>query len=344
MTESITTDELPLDVTAVIDVLQYEEEADFPVERGYFWNYCSSAENGNPLFWDDDVAAALTDGPVAPPSMLSAWFRPHHWAPGPRRAEGAAPGALRHEGGVRPPRSDHERLHHDVLRPDPPRRPHHEWADPPFGERHEDHARRHRAVLGDRRRVPQPRRRARRRGDLDRVRLPQGRRAGSRRRRRDHVDHAAAARRGPRGRRAAAAHLRRHRHHRGARRVRRPRLAADAPRPQVRGGAQRRPRHLPQHHRTGGVLRALHHRLDRADRAARAAGLQHAQPGVPRRDDGDHRHGHEGGERRRRLRLGRARLRAQRRRRGPRHGRARVAIPITPDDNPWARRGERWLP
>jgi hypothetical protein len=25
-------------------------------------------------------------------------------------------------------------------------------------------------------------------------------------------------------------------------------------------------------------------------------------------------------------------------------GRARVAVPTTPDDNPWARRGERWLP
>jgi hypothetical protein len=25
-------------------------------------------------------------------------------------------------------------------------------------------------------------------------------------------------------------------------------------------------------------------------------------------------------------------------------GRARVAVPITPDDNPWARRGERWKP
>ena len=104
----------------MIDVLQYEEEADFPVERGYFWNYCSSAENGNPLFWDDDVAAQLTDGPVAPPSMLSAWFRPHHWAPGRDRAEGAAPGALRHEGGVRSTRRDHERLHHDLLRADPP--------------------------------------------------------------------------------------------------------------------------------------------------------------------------------------------------------------------------------
>jgi acyl dehydratase len=25
-------------------------------------------------------------------------------------------------------------------------------------------------------------------------------------------------------------------------------------------------------------------------------------------------------------------------------GRARVAIPVTPDDNPWARRGDRWKP
>jgi acyl dehydratase len=83
------TPQIPDEVTKVIDVLQYEEEADFPVERGYFWTYCSSAENGNPLFWDDDVAAELTGGPVAPPSMLSTWFRPHHWAPG--RAEPKVP-------------------------------------------------------------------------------------------------------------------------------------------------------------------------------------------------------------------------------------------------------------
>ena len=42
----------------------------------------SSVENGNPLFWDDAVADELTGGPIAPPSMLSTWFRPHHWAPG----------------------------------------------------------------------------------------------------------------------------------------------------------------------------------------------------------------------------------------------------------------------
>lgn len=73
---------LPPDVVAAIDRMQYEEAGDFPVERGYIWTACASVENGNPLFWDDEVAAAVTGGPVAPPSMLSTWFRPHHWAPG----------------------------------------------------------------------------------------------------------------------------------------------------------------------------------------------------------------------------------------------------------------------
>jgi acyl dehydratase len=46
------------------------------------WTACAAVENANPLYWDAEVAAELTDGPTAPPTMLSAWFRPHHWAPG----------------------------------------------------------------------------------------------------------------------------------------------------------------------------------------------------------------------------------------------------------------------
>ena len=61
---------------------QYHEVGEFPVERGYVWTSCASVENGNPLFWDDEVAEALTGGPIAPPSMVSVWFRPHYWAPG----------------------------------------------------------------------------------------------------------------------------------------------------------------------------------------------------------------------------------------------------------------------
>ena len=78
-----------LDVEALIGEVQYEETGEFPVEQGYIWTSCSSVENGNPLFWDDAVADEITDGPIAPPTMLSVWFRPHSWAPG--RTEVALP-------------------------------------------------------------------------------------------------------------------------------------------------------------------------------------------------------------------------------------------------------------
>jgi acyl dehydratase len=82
-------EDVPDDVTALIGEVQYEVVGEFPVERGYIWTTCSSVENGNSLFWDDAVAAELTGGPIAPPTMLSVWFRPHSWAPG--RTEVALP-------------------------------------------------------------------------------------------------------------------------------------------------------------------------------------------------------------------------------------------------------------
>jgi hypothetical protein len=81
--------DLPTDVEALIGAVQYEEVGEFPVEQGYVWTSCASVENGNPLYWDGDIAAELTDGPIAPPTMLSVWFRPHHWSPG--RAEQPMP-------------------------------------------------------------------------------------------------------------------------------------------------------------------------------------------------------------------------------------------------------------
>ncbi len=74
--------DLPADVEQLIDVPQYAEVGEFPVEQGYIWTSCASVENGNPLFWDDDVATEITGGPIAPPTMVSVWFRPHHWRPG----------------------------------------------------------------------------------------------------------------------------------------------------------------------------------------------------------------------------------------------------------------------
>ncbi len=46
-------------------------------------------QNGNPLYWDDDVADELTDGPTLPPSTLSMWSRPDAWDP--ELADGATP-------------------------------------------------------------------------------------------------------------------------------------------------------------------------------------------------------------------------------------------------------------
>ena len=73
---------LPAEVEGWVGKTLYPETAAFPVERGYLWTSCASVENGNPLFWDDDVAGAITGGPIAPPTTLSLWFRPHHWEPG----------------------------------------------------------------------------------------------------------------------------------------------------------------------------------------------------------------------------------------------------------------------
>ena len=82
-------EELPEEVRSWIGQKRYPEEGGFPVEQGYVWTSCASVENGNPLYWDEDVAREITGGPIAPPSMISVWFRPHHWSPG--RSEPAQP-------------------------------------------------------------------------------------------------------------------------------------------------------------------------------------------------------------------------------------------------------------
>ena len=85
----MTATDLPPDVEKLIGEVQYEEAGEFPVEQGYIYTTCSSVENGNPLFWDEAVANEITNGPIAPPTMISVWFRPHQWSPG--RTEPAVP-------------------------------------------------------------------------------------------------------------------------------------------------------------------------------------------------------------------------------------------------------------
>jgi acyl dehydratase len=81
--------DLPSEIQSWIGQKRYEVEGEFEVERGYIFTSCASVENGNPLFWDEKAAQELCGGWIAPPTMLSVWFRPHHWAPG--RKEQALP-------------------------------------------------------------------------------------------------------------------------------------------------------------------------------------------------------------------------------------------------------------
>ncbi|MCP3985578.1 MAG: MaoC family dehydratase [bacterium] len=74
--------DLPAEVESWIGQRRYEENGEFDVERGYIFTSCSSVQNGNPLYWDEETANELTGGPIAPPSMISVWFRPHYWSPG----------------------------------------------------------------------------------------------------------------------------------------------------------------------------------------------------------------------------------------------------------------------
>ena len=74
--------DLPEEVQSWIGQERYEERTEFPIEMGYVLTNMSATQNGNPLYWDEKVAAELTDGPVTPPTMCSVWFRPHDWAPG----------------------------------------------------------------------------------------------------------------------------------------------------------------------------------------------------------------------------------------------------------------------
>ncbi|MBW2267036.1 MAG: MaoC family dehydratase N-terminal domain-containing protein [Deltaproteobacteria bacterium] len=73
--------DLPAEVQGWIGQKRYEQEGEFDVERGYIFTTCSSTENANPIYWEEKAANEITDGFIALPSMISVWFRPHHWAP-----------------------------------------------------------------------------------------------------------------------------------------------------------------------------------------------------------------------------------------------------------------------
>jgi len=74
--------EIPEEVKGWIGTVQATDEAEFEIERGYVFNTISATENGNPMYWDPEASKEIAGAVITPPSMLSVWTRPHHWAPG----------------------------------------------------------------------------------------------------------------------------------------------------------------------------------------------------------------------------------------------------------------------
>lgn len=70
------------DVQAWVGRTAEDPPGDIVCERGYILHWLEATENANPLYWDDAVADDLTGGPIAPPTMLSAWMRPLQFVPG----------------------------------------------------------------------------------------------------------------------------------------------------------------------------------------------------------------------------------------------------------------------
>lgn len=74
--------EIPDHVKGWIGKSLIEDDNEFEIERGYILTSCASVQNGNPMYWDPEVAKEVAGEVIAPPTMMSVWMRPHHWAPG----------------------------------------------------------------------------------------------------------------------------------------------------------------------------------------------------------------------------------------------------------------------
>lgn len=59
------------------EVIFCEDEVNWPQIK-YF---CSAIEDGNPLYWDREVANELYGGMISPPGMLMVWSMPQPWRP-----------------------------------------------------------------------------------------------------------------------------------------------------------------------------------------------------------------------------------------------------------------------
>jgi hypothetical protein len=73
-----------------------EAVSDLSVERGFIDQWLDAMRDGNPIYWNDEVAKEITGGIVAPPPMCLTFSASFRWSP--RR-----PGMVWDVHGVEPP-------------------------------------------------------------------------------------------------------------------------------------------------------------------------------------------------------------------------------------------------
>lgn len=78
-------DDLPAKVKSWLGKPVVRVEGVLTVEQGLWQNFCAAVQDGNPLYWDADIADSLSNGLVAPPAMLPSWCIEHDWCPEEKR-------------------------------------------------------------------------------------------------------------------------------------------------------------------------------------------------------------------------------------------------------------------
>jgi acyl dehydratase len=58
-----------------------EAVADMVVERGFIEQFLDAVRDGNPIYWNDEVAKEITGGIVAPPPMCLTFSATPRWSP-----------------------------------------------------------------------------------------------------------------------------------------------------------------------------------------------------------------------------------------------------------------------
>jgi acyl dehydratase len=69
------------DARAMIGRTTFPVTGDLAVNTTTIWQFCAMSEDGNPAYWDRDVAEECWGGLVSPPGLLVTWGLPLMWKP-----------------------------------------------------------------------------------------------------------------------------------------------------------------------------------------------------------------------------------------------------------------------